>query len=73
MLEAEAAGSGGGKGGSTVTTGLILLVFIGLLIAYFTSRGRRRLGLPVTGRMWLAIIAGVVIIGLALWASSTHH
>ncbi len=58
---------------ASVTTGLILLVFIGLLIAYFTSRGRRRLGLPVTGRMWLIIIAAVVLAGLLAWASSLRH
>jgi hypothetical protein len=56
-----------------MTAGLILLVFIGLLVAYFFSRGRRRLGLPVRGQTWFIIIAAVVLIGLALWASSTHH
>jgi hypothetical protein len=56
-----------------VTAGLILLVFIGLLLAYFFGRVRRRMGLPVTGRTWLVIIAAVVLIGLALWASSAHH
>jgi hypothetical protein len=56
-----------------VTTGLILLVFIGLLAAFFLSRGRRRLGLPTRGRTWLIIIAAVVLLGLFLWASSAHR
>lgn len=56
-----------------MTAGLILLVFIGLLLAYFLSRGRRRLGMPTAGRTWLVILAAVVLLGLALWASSTHH
>jgi hypothetical protein len=56
-----------------VTAGVILLVFIGALLAYFFSRGRRRMGLSVNGRMWAYIIAGVVLLGLLLWASSTKH
>ena len=56
-----------------MTSGLILLVFIGLLVAYFFSRGRRRLGLPTKGQTWFVIIAAVILIGLLLWASSTHH
>jgi hypothetical protein len=56
-----------------VTAGLILLVFIGLLIAYVLSRGRRRLGLPTRGRTWLVIIAAAVLLGLFLWASSAQR
>jgi hypothetical protein len=56
-----------------VVSGLILLVFIGLLIAYFASKGRRRLGLPFRGQTWFVVIAAVVLIGLMLWASSTRH
>jgi hypothetical protein len=56
-----------------MTAGVILLVFIGLLLAFFFTRFRRRMGLSVNGRMWFVIIAGVVLIGLFLWASSTHH
>ena len=56
-----------------MTAGVILLVFIGLLLAFFFTRFRRRIGLSVSGRMWLVIIAAVVLAGLFLWASSTHH
>jgi hypothetical protein len=56
-----------------MTAGVILLVFIGLLLAFFFTRFRRRMGLSVTGRMWSVIVAAVVLIGLFLWASSTHH
>ena len=56
-----------------MTAGLILLVFIGLLLAYVFSRGRRRLGVPTPGRVWLIVIAAVVLTGLFLWASSARH
>ena len=56
-----------------MVTGLILLVFIGLLLAFFFSRFRRQLGLAAPGRMWVVIVVAVVLIGLFLWASSTHR
>jgi hypothetical protein len=33
-------------------------------------RMRRRLGLGVTGGTWVAVITGVIVLGLALWAYS---
>jgi hypothetical protein len=55
-----------------MTTGLILLVFIALLVAFGWARVRRRLGMSTSGRAWLAVIVIVEIGVLALWASSTH-
>jgi hypothetical protein len=50
--------------------GLILLVFIGCLLAVATVRGRRRLGLASTTKTWGVIIVGAVLIGLTLWAGA---
>jgi hypothetical protein len=55
-----------------MTTGLILLVFIALLVAFGWARFRRRLGMGTSGRAWLTVIVIVVLGVLALWASSTH-
>jgi hypothetical protein len=55
-----------------MTTGLILLGFLGVLVALFLTRMRRRLGLSVTGGTWAVIIAVFAIIVLSLWASSQH-
>jgi hypothetical protein len=52
--------------------GLILLVFIGILVAMFTVRVRRRMGIASNAKTWLMIITWAVVLGLALWASSTH-
>jgi hypothetical protein len=52
--------------------GLILLVFLGSLIAFFVVRARRRMGIASTGKTWLMIITWAVLLGLALWASATH-
>ncbi|MGH3300159.1 MAG: hypothetical protein ACRDOK_00530 [Streptosporangiaceae bacterium] len=53
-------------------SGIILLVVIALIVAYAVARTRRRMGLLVTGKTWIAVIAGVVIVLLALWASQTQ-
>jgi hypothetical protein len=46
--------------------GLILLVFIGILIAVFTVRVRRRMGIASNSKTWLMIITWAVVLGLAL-------
>jgi ABC-type uncharacterized transport system permease subunit len=57
-----------------MATGLILLVFIALLVAFGWARFRRRLGMGTTGgRTWLTVIAVVIVGLLALWAYSTHQ
>lgn len=55
-----------------MTNGLILLVFIGILVAFAATRVRRRMGLSVTGKTWAVIIAGFALIMLAVWAGSTQ-
>jgi hypothetical protein len=55
-----------------VSQGVILLVVIALIITYVVVRIRRRLGLLVTGKTWIAAMIAVIIGVLALWASQTH-
>jgi len=55
-----------------MSQGFILLIVIALIIAYVVARTRRRMGLLVTGKTWLAVMLGVIIVALALWASQTH-
>jgi len=55
-------------------SGLILAVFIGIGVAWLWTRGRRRLGLPVNGKHWGAVIVVfVVLMVLAYGASHTPH
>ena len=56
----------------STSSGITLLVLIALIIAYVVARTRRRMGLLVTGRTWIAVLVGVVIAVLALWAAQTH-
>jgi hypothetical protein len=55
-----------------LATGLILLVFLGVLAAYGFARLRRRMGLAMTGQAWLITIAAMVLLGLAMWAWSAQ-
>ena len=52
--------------------GLILLVFLGILIAVLAVRMRRRMGIASNSKTWLMIITWAVILGLVLWAANTH-
>ncbi|HYK28280.1 MAG TPA: hypothetical protein VEV61_09965 [Streptosporangiaceae bacterium] len=52
--------------------GIVLLLFVALIISYAVVRARRRMGLIVTGKTWIMLITGVVIVVLALWAAQTH-
>jgi hypothetical protein len=52
--------------------GLILLGFLGILIAIFVVRVRRRMGIGSTAKTWLMIVTWAIALGLVLWASSTH-
>jgi hypothetical protein len=52
--------------------GLILLAFLGILIAIFVVRVRRRMGIASTAKTWLVIVVWAIALGLVLWASSTH-
>jgi flagellar biogenesis protein FliO len=61
------------RGDTAMTSsGIILAIVIALIVAYAVARTRRRMGLMVSGKTWLAVIAGVVVVLLALWATQTH-
>jgi hypothetical protein len=55
------------------TTGLILLVLIGVIVAFAWTRLRGKMKLPVKGTHWLGPIIVVVIVGLMLYSSHTGH
>jgi fumarate reductase subunit D len=53
-----------------MTSGFILLILIGILVAYGYTRLRGKMKLSITGKNWIAPVVIVVIIALMLWASS---
>jgi hypothetical protein len=54
--------------------GLILAALIGVGVAWLFTRVRRRMGMPVNGKHWVAVtVVFVVIIVLAYGASHTTH
>ena len=55
-----------------MTPALILLILIGVLVAYGYTRLRGKMKLSVSGKNWIAPIVIVVIVALMLWASSSH-
>ena len=55
-----------------MANGLILLVFLGILIAVLAVRMRWRMGIASNSKTWLMIITWAVILGLVLWAANTH-
>jgi hypothetical protein len=52
-------------------TGLILLVFLGVIVAFGWTRLRGKMKLGVSGKHWTGPIVIFVILFLLLWAS--HH
>ena len=55
-----------------MSQGIILLLVLAAIVAYVVVRTRRRMGLLVTGKTWLTVMVGFVIVVLALWAATTH-
>ena len=53
--------------------GLILLVFIGAIVAFGWTRLRGKMKLSVSGKNWLGPIIVVVLVGLLLWATQGSH
>jgi hypothetical protein len=55
-------------------SGIVLLVLIGVVVAWAVTGGRKKLRLPTTGKHWIWIII-VVFVGLALLygAHTTPH
>ena len=53
--------------------GLILLVFIGAIVAFGWTRLRGKMKLRVSGKNWLGPIVIVVVVGLLMWSAHTGH
>jgi len=45
-------------------------VFLALLVTFIVHRTRRRMGLPVSSRLWVTIVVGFVLIVLTAWVAS---
>ena len=56
-----------------MTSGLILLILIGALVAWGYTRLRGKMKLNISGKNWIAPIVVVVIVVLMLWASNSGH
>jgi fumarate reductase subunit D len=54
-----------------MTSGLVLLILIGILVAFGYTRLRGKMKLSVSGKNWIAPVVIVVIVVLMLWA--THN
>jgi hypothetical protein len=52
-------------------SGIVLLVLIGVLVAWLVTGGRKKLRLPTTGKHWIWIIIAVFIVLALLYGAST--
>ena len=52
-----------------MTSGFVLLILIGVIVAFGYTRLRGKMKLSISGKNWVAPIVIVVIIALMLWAS----
>jgi hypothetical protein len=50
-------------------TGLILLLLLAAIFAVLVSKGRKRLGLEITGRTWIAAIIGFALVVLVAYVA----
>lgn len=55
-----------------MSQGIILLVVLAAIVGYVVVRTRRRMGLLVTGKTWVTVMVGFVIVVLAMWAATTR-
>ena len=54
-------------------SGLILVVLIGVLVAYGYTRMRGKMKLSVSGKHWVAPVVIIVVVLLLVWASHNGH
>jgi MYXO-CTERM domain-containing protein len=52
-----------------VATGLILLLFLAVLVAFGVHRTRRRIGLGFSSRVMMTVVTGFVLILLVAWVA----
>jgi len=55
-------------------SGIVLLVLIGVGVAWLVTGGRKKMKLPTTGKHWLwIIIAVVIVLALVYGAQNSPH
>ncbi len=54
-------------------TGVILLFFIAVLVAFFWNKLRKRAGLGVSSKTWIGVISVFVVVVALLYANSVGH
>jgi succinate dehydrogenase hydrophobic anchor subunit len=54
-------------------TGVILLLFLAVLVAFFWQKLRKRAGLGVSSKTWMGVISVFVLVVALLYASSVGH
>jgi succinate dehydrogenase hydrophobic anchor subunit len=61
------------RGGGEEVTGVILLFFLALLVAFFWNKLRKRSGLRVSSKTWMGAIIVFVLVAALMYASSQGH
>jgi hypothetical protein len=56
-----------------MTTGLILLAFLGVIVAFGWTRLRGKMKLGVSGTTWIGAFVVFVVVVLVLYASHNGH
>jgi fumarate reductase subunit D len=56
---------------AAMTSGLVLVILIGALVAFGYTRLRGKMKLNVSGKNWIAPIVIVVVVAFLLWGSHT--
>ena len=54
-------------------TGVVLLFFLAILVAFFWTKLRKRAGLSISSKTWTGVIAVFVVVVAMLYESSTGH
>ncbi len=54
-------------------TGVILLFFLAILVAFFWQKMRKRAGLGVSSKTWMGVICVFVLVVALLYANSVGH
>jgi len=54
-------------------TGVILLLFLAVIVAFFWQKLRKRAGLGVSSKTWMGVICVFVVVVALLYANSVGH
>lgn len=53
-------------------SGIVLLVLIGVLVAWLWGKGRKKMKLPVTGKNLIWVVIAVVVVLAIAYGASGH-